>query len=74
MNSNLTKKELLNIISKMNKKELLEIVQMKYGGNGNSLANRIPIKFKNTPNNSTNNVMKNNKEYNKIYLNNQNNK
>ena len=46
MSNTLTKKELLSIISKMSKKELLHIVNNKYGGNGNNSVVKTPIEFK----------------------------
>ena len=40
----LTKKDLLQILSKLNKYQLIEIINNKIGGN-DSNAERIPIKF-----------------------------
>lgn len=71
MTNNLTKKELLNIISKMKKKELVEIVNNKYGGNENSPVVKTPINFKSKINKKNNSIMKNNEQYNKMYINNQ---
>ena len=70
----MTKKELLTIFSKMQKKELLEILQLKYGGNSDII--RTPIKYKENrnKNNNVTNVMKNNNKYNSMYLNENNKK
>lgn len=68
----LNKNELLNIISKMKKKELIEIINNKNGGNNNETDNaiRIPIIFKKEKiKENNNNVMANNSIYNKIYEN-----
>jgi hypothetical protein len=67
--NNLTKKELLTIISKMKKQELLDIIQIKYGGD--NLVSRTPIKFKqinNNKNKNKNNVMGNDNKYNNMYV------
>jgi hypothetical protein len=67
--NNLTKKELLTIISKMKKQELLDIIQIKYGGD--NLVSRTPIKFKqinNNKNKNNNNVMGNDSKYNNMYV------
>jgi len=68
--NNLTKKELLTIISKMKKQELLDILQIKYGGD--NLVSRTPIEFKELnnkkKNNSNNNIMRNDKKYNEMYI------
>jgi hypothetical protein len=65
--NNLTKKELLTIISKMKKQELLDIIQIKYGGD--NLVSRTPIKFKQiNKNKNKSNVMGNNSQYNNMYV------
>jgi hypothetical protein len=72
--NNLTKKELLTIISKMKKQELLDIIQIKYGQikyGGDNLVSRTPIKFKqinNNKNKNNNNVMGNDSKYNNMYV------
>ena len=71
MSNTLTKKELLSIISKMSKKELLHIVNNKYGGNGNNSVVKTPIEFKQNISNKKNFIMKNDNQYNKKYINNQ---
>lgn len=73
----LNKTELLNIISKMNKKDLIDIINNKIGGTINNEeiisetknAIRKSIKFnkEKAKNNNLNNVMANDKLYNKIY-------
>jgi hypothetical protein len=78
MNNIPTKKELLSIISKMKKNELLEIVQNKYGGYNSIIKTPIHFKEKNNKNKNKNKnpdtsyIMKNNNAYNKIYVNNNN--
>lgn len=72
----LNKKELLEIIGKMKKTELIDIINIKQNGGSNAI--RTPLQFdsKLVENNQNNNihVMSNNKIYNKTYneLNNKN--
>jgi hypothetical protein len=72
--NNLTKKELLNVISKMKKKDLIEIISLKIGGFETKYAIREPIEFnENKVKAKDNNVMADNNIYNKIYENKKNN-
>jgi hypothetical protein len=72
--NNLTKKELLNVISKMKKKDLIEIISLKVGGFETKYSIREPIQFnENKVKTTDNNVMADNNIYNKIYENNKKN-
>lgn len=70
----LNKEQLLNIISKMKKQDLIEIINNKTGGSNEKIisetknAIRKEIHFDSLKiNNNENNVMANNNLYNKIY-------
>jgi len=64
----LTKNELLNIIGKMKKIDLINIINSKTGGGTNSV--RTPITFKKNTNKPLN-TMSNNKKYNNMYISNE---
>ncbi len=65
----LKKTELLNIISKMSKKDLINIINIKYGGNDGT--SKINIEYNPSINNKKNiNPMSNNDTYERIYENN----
>lgn len=62
----LKKKELLNIINKLTKEELIKIIETKIGGGSNSI--RTPIIFnKNKVNKESIVAMANDSLYNEIY-------
>lgn len=70
----LNKEQLLNIISKMKKQDLIEIINNKTGGSNEKIisktknAIRKEIHFDSLKiNNNQNNVMANNNLYNKMY-------
>ena len=76
---NLNKKELLSIIGKMKKKDLIKVIESKIGGDNsntntnNNKINRIPIKYdeskikNNNNNNNLEQIMENDNIYNRIY-------
>ena len=66
----LSKKELMEIISKLKKKELIQIIENKMGGgSNNSKVTREPIIFDSTKVKKKNNIaMQNDQLYNKIYI------